>query len=54
MRILQLVFIMTVLLIAGCGGSAPTAPDQDELNRFLADNPDVANAEEMDMEDEEE
>jgi len=47
-KIVAFIVLPLALSVAGCdsGSTGPaTAPPQDELTKFLADNPDVANAE---------
>ena len=53
-KIVALLVLPLAFSVAGCdsGSSGPaTAPPQDELTQFLADNPDVANAEQEQVEE---
>ena len=55
-KIAALLVLPLAFSLSGCdsGGSGPaTAPPQDELTQFLAENPDVANAEQEQVDDSE-
>ena len=52
-----LVGSLATFAMTGCGGSSSgpgTAPTGGELEQYLKDNPDVANAEDMETEEEDE